>query len=173
MIRLLFLMLVLPVSAVCFAQHLNMDKIRKDYSEAVKNEELCETNLEALRSNAKTATEKAYLAAYEMVWAKHMGNPFKKMGQFKKGRSILETVIKESPDNIDARFIRWCVQTHAPSLLNYRSEVLIDKNFLVQNLYKLPNEDARSLIYNYLKGANPYLKGKEAFTDAELKQLSR
>jgi hypothetical protein len=147
--------------------------MRADYAAAVKDKKLCEANLKTLEAAANTATEKGYLAAYEILWAKHMGNPFSKLGQFKKGKKLLESVIIKYPDNIDLRFIRWSVQTHAPSFLNYSKDRLRDKKFLVQNLYKLPNPEARKIIYVYLKEANSYLKGEHIFSQKELAELSK
>lgn len=156
----------------CLGQ-VNVDKMRADYAVAVKDKKLCEANLKTLEAAANTATEKGYLAAYEILWAKHMGNPFSKLGQFKKGKKLLESVIIKYPDNIDLRFIRWSVQTHAPSFLNYSKDRLRDKQFLVQNLYKLPNPEARKIIYVYLKDANSYLKGEHKFSQKELAELSK
>jgi len=50
--------------------------MRADYAAAVKDKKLCEANLKTLEAAANTATEKGYLAAYEILWAKHMGNLF-------------------------------------------------------------------------------------------------
>lgn len=162
----------LLISAICCFGQINVDKMRADYASAVKDKKLCETNLKIL-AQANTATEKGYLAAYEILWAKHMGNPFSKMGQFKKGKKLLESVIIKYPDNIDLRFIRWSVQTHAPSFLNYHNDRLRDKQFLVHNLSKLPNPEGRKIIYAYLKDANSYLKGQHIFSQAELAELSK
>ncbi|ULT26407.1 hypothetical protein KUH03_05735 [Sphingobacterium sp. E70] len=57
--------------------------------------------------------------------------------------------------------------------MGYKDNIIEDKNFLVKNLHKLPNEEAKSIIYNYLKGANPYLKGEQIFTNVELKELAQ
>lgn len=160
-------------STLCVIGQVNIDKMRADYAKAVKNKKLCEANLKTLESSASTATEKGYLAAYEILWAKHMGNPFSKLGQFKKGKKLLESVIIKYPDNVDLRFIRWSVQTHAPSFLNYHKDRLRDKQFLVKNLQKLPDPEARKIIYTYLKDANSYLKGEHIFSPEELAELSK
>jgi len=157
---------------ICFGQ-IDIDKIRSDYSVAVKDKKLCENNLKTLESGAKTATEQGYLAAYEILWAKHKNNPFTKLSQFKKGKNRLESVISKNKDNIDLHFIRWSVQTHAPSFLDYHKDRLVDKNFLVQNLKKLPSQEGKKIIFKYLKEANSYLKGDHLFTKDELAELSK
>lgn len=171
--RIVLIIVLFTLAKVGLGQQVNIDKIRKEYADAVKDEDVCEHNLEVLNESAKSTTEKVYLAAYEILLAKHIGNPFKKVGQFKEGKKHLEELIKENPNHIEARFIRWSVQVHAPSFLGYNNNIIEDKNFLVKNLYKLPNDEARSIIYNYLKGANPYLKGGQIFTAAELKELAQ
>ena len=173
MTRFVWIMLLLTVAKIGLGQQLNIDKIRKEYAEAVDDEDLCVYNFEQLQEAAKSTTEKVYLAAYEILLAKHMGNPFKKVGQFKEGKKHLEELIQENPNHIEARFIRWSVQVHAPGFLGYKGNIIEDKNFLIKNLYKLPSDEAKSIIYNYLKGANHYLKGAEVFSAAELKELAR
>lgn len=173
MIRVVMTIFLMTVTKAGLGQQVNIDKIRKDYAEAVKDEELCEHNFDILTEEAKSTTEKVYLAAYEILMAKHMGNPFKKISQFKEGKKHLEELIKNNPNHIEARFIRWSVQVHAPSFLGYKNNIIDDKNFLVKNLHKLPNEEAKLIIYNYLKGANPYLKGAQIFSTNELKELEK
>lgn len=160
------LLLFLMISSHISAQELNLLKIRKEYSSAVKSEDICENNLNLLRSKAKATTEKGYLAVYEMVYAKHMGNPFKKLGQFNKGKNLLESLIVQEPNNVELRFIRWSVQTHAPSILNYSADILEDKKFMINHLYSLQNRDVKEIIYQYIKGAN-------SFSEGELKELVR
>ncbi|ULT23225.1 hypothetical protein KUH03_29020 [Sphingobacterium sp. E70] len=62
--------------------------MRADYAAAVKDKKLCEANLKTLEAAANTATEKGYLAAYEILWAKHMGNPFRSWASLKKVKII-------------------------------------------------------------------------------------
>lgn len=160
------LIFFLMISSQVSAQDLNLLKIRKEYSLAVKDEDICENNLNVLRAKAKATTDKGYLAVYEMVYAKHMGNPFKKIGQFKKGKNLLESLIKQNPNNVELRFIRWSVQIHAPSILNYSGDINEDKKYIVANLNTLQPHDAKEIIYKYIKGAN-------CFSDAELKEMLR
>lgn len=160
------LLFFLMISSQVSGQELNLLKIRKEYSSAVNDKDICENNLNLLRSKAKATTEKGYLAVYEMVYAKHMGNPFKKLGQFKKGKNLLESLIGQEPNNVELRFIRWSVQTHAPSILNYSADIKEDKKFMINNLYSLQNSDVKGIIYKYIKGAN-------SFSEGELKELLR
>lgn len=158
------IVLLLLITTQVSAQELNLNKIRKEYSVAVKDEDVCVKNLELLREKAKSTTEKGYLSVYEMVYAKHMGNPFKKLSQFKKGKSLLENVIATDGTNVELRFIRWSVQTHAPGILNYSSNIATDKKFIVENFSKLKDDTVKDIIYKYIKGAN-------SFSEGELKEM--
>src|SRR5690606_18663449 len=102
--RIVLTIVLFTLAKVGLGQQVNIDKIRKEYADAVKDEDVCEHNLEVLNESAKSTTEKVYLAAYEILLAKHIGNPFKKVGQFKEGKKHLEELIKENPNHIEARF---------------------------------------------------------------------
>ena len=70
--RIVLTIVLFTLTKVGLGQQVNMEKIRKENAEAVKDEDLCEHNLEALTEGAKSPTEKAYLAAYQILLAKHM-----------------------------------------------------------------------------------------------------
>jgi len=163
--------LFMSMISTCFVlfvngQDLDLNMIRKDFNKGVKDEDLCKKHYEALNNNAKTDLERGYKAAFQMFMAKHTGNPIKKMSYFKGGKSLLDTQIKSSPANVELRFIRLCIQFYTPGYLGYRSNINEDKEFLLYNLYKLPDEETKVLLFKYLKGANIY-------TDQELAMLVR
>lgn len=145
-----------------FAQSIDMDKIRKDFSKGHKDKDLCATHLKDLEKHADTPIERGYEAAYHMFMAKHAGNPFKKMSYFKDGKSMLEKEIASSPQNIELRFIRLCIQYYVPKYLNYSSNVEEDKKYLMNNLYKISDREVKDLIYQYLKGAKMYTENELA-----------
>lgn len=138
------------------AQTISLSDIRRDFNKGVKDEAICKKHLQVLQAKAKTPLEKGYEAAYNMFMAKHASNPFKKMGYFRDGKKLLESQIKIEPNNVELRFIRLCIQYHIPDFLGYKGNIEEDKDFLVANLYKLPDEKTKDVIYNYLKGANMY-----------------
>lgn len=166
MMRTVILLVVLAQIKVCFAQNIDLQAIRKDFNKGVKDKELCEKYHKQLEESANTAVEKGYYAAFHMFMAKHTSNPIKKMGYFKKGKNILETVIKANPKNVELRFIRLCIQFYTPRYLGYHNEVEGDKEYVMNNLYKLEDKETKDLIYKYLAGAKMY-------TDSELTLLGR
>ncbi|WP_093364067.1 hypothetical protein [Sphingobacterium wenxiniae] len=147
-------------------QTLPIAEIRKDFKVGHKDEETCKKHLEALEKHADSPIERGYEAAYHMFMAKHTGNPFKKMSYFKNGRNMLEKEIKSAPNNVELRYIRLCIQYYIPSYLGYKDNIEEDKDFLVDNLYKLNDKNTKELIFNYLKGAKMY-------NDEELALLGR
>lgn len=149
-----------------FAQHLAIDEIRRDFKIGHKDKERCQQHLSQLESHANSAVERGYEAAYRMFMAKHTSNPFKKMGYFKNGKKMLEETIDSDEQNAELRYIRLCIQYYVPSYLGYKDDIQEDKEFLMNNLYKLEDDSVKSLIFNYLKGAKMY-------SEEELKLLGR
>ena len=148
------------------AQKLSIEQIRRDFKVGHKNEETCKKHLEVLEKYADCPEEFGYEAAYHMFMAKHSSSPFKKMSFFKNGRKMLEDQIAKNPRNIELRYIRLCIQYYIPSYLGYKDNIEEDKQFLVNNLYKLNDEQTKDLLYDYLKGAKMY-------TQQELALLGR
>lgn len=164
--KLLLCFVLIGVNTIVFGQSLDLDDVRKDFNKGVKDEDLCKVHYETLKKNAKSPLEKGYAAAFQMFMAKHTSNPIKKMSYFNGGKGLLEAQLKVSPNDVELRFIRLCIQYYIPSYLGYRSNIKEDKAFMLDNLYKLKDEEAKDLIFKYLKGANMY-------SDQELVLLAR
>ncbi|MGJ1203496.1 hypothetical protein [Sphingobacterium lactis] len=166
MIRTLLVAFIALVSTKLHAQSLDMTAIRNDFNKGVKDESLCQKHLQALNKHADSPVERGYAAAYHMFMAKHTGNPFKKMNIFKEGKAKLEKELKGNPNNVELRFIRLSIQYHIPKYLGYHNDIEKDKDYVMNNLYKLNDKFVKDKIYNYLKGANMY-------TSSELALLGR
>ncbi|WP_437919761.1 hypothetical protein [Sphingobacterium sp. LRF_L2] len=157
---------VLITISVLYAQNLSITDIRKDFKIGHKDEKACKRHLQALEKYADSPVERGYEAAYHMFMAKHIGNPLKKMSYFKDGKNMLEKEISGNPNNVELRYIRLCIQYYIPSYLGYKDNIEEDKEFLVNNLYKLSDKETKDLLYTYLKGAKMY-------SDSELALLGR
>jgi hypothetical protein len=147
-------------------QSLDLDDIRQDFNKGVKDEELCHRHWKNLEKHAKSPVEKGYEAAFHMFMAKHTSNPIKKMRYFNGEKKLLEQQITAHSNNIELRFIRLCIQYYTPDFLGYKDNVAADKDFMINNLYKLQDKEAKQLIYQYLAGAKMY-------SDEELALLRR
>ncbi len=148
------------------AQGIDLNSIRKDLSQAVKSESVCEKNLDWLADNASSVSAKGYAAIYRMMMANHTSNPLRKMSHFKAGKKELEELISQNANHTELRFIRLVVQAHAPKILGYHHEIEKDKDFLVANLSKISDQKTHELLYKHLKGAN-------LFTSEELKNMAK
>ncbi|MFD1770028.1 hypothetical protein [Sphingobacterium suaedae] len=158
MMRKIFYIAILQVltSVLLSAQGLSIKDIRKDFKVGHKDETTCKRHLQALEKYADSPVERGYEAAYHMFMAKHISNPFKKMSYFKSGKQMLEKEIAANPSNVELRYIRLCIQYYIPSYLGYKDNIEEDKDFLVNNLYKLNDRATKELLYTYLKGAKMY-----------------
>lgn len=152
--------------SIGYTQELDLNEVRKDFNLGVKDEELCVQHLNSLEKYADDPVERGYKGAYQMFMAKHTSNPFKKMNYFKTGKKILETEIDGNPDQVELRFIRLCIQYYIPKYLGYHHEIDQDKQFVLDNLFRMKDAYTKSLIYKYLKGAKMY-------SDEELALLRR
>jgi len=68
-----------------------------------------------------------FLAVAELMVADHAWNPVDKLSQFLDWQPELEAALAARPGDPDLAFLRLGVQTHAPALLNYFSEVDVDR----------------------------------------------
>ncbi len=154
--RVMIFAFVLLISNKICAQELDLNAVRNDFNKGVKDEKLCIKYLEALEKEANSPIERGYAAAFHMFMAKHTSNPFKKMSYFKEGKNKLEKELKSNPNNVELRFIRLSIQYHIPKYLGYHNEINADKDYVMNNLYKLSDKYTKEKIYKYLKGANMY-----------------
>jgi len=162
MMRIVILAIVLLISNEIRSQDLDLNSVRNDFNKGVKDEDLCKRHLEALEENADSPVERGYAAAFHMFMAKHTSNPFKKMSYFKDGKNKLEKELKSNPNNVELRFIRLSIQYHIPKYLGYHNEIESDKDFVMNNLYKMSDKFTKEKIYKYLKGANMYTQDELA-----------
>ncbi len=63
-----------------------------------------------------------YHGASQMMMAKHVGNPFKKLSYFNKGKDMYTAAINADPRNVELRFLRFSVQAEAPGFLKLQAE---------------------------------------------------
>lgn len=130
----LLLWILLFFSTSGYTQTDFINKVRLLYLKAAEEEQACETLIRLLKS--RNAQEKPLLLGYKgsatMMMARHVVNPFSKLSYFKKGRNMLESAIEADRRNVELRFLRYAVQTHAPSFLGYDEHVEGDKKFMLR-----------------------------------------
>ena len=95
-----------------------------------------------------------YKACGTMMMAKYVPNPFSKLLHFRKGKKMLETVIAANDKIVELRFLRYSIQTNAPSFLGYNNHIAEDKMFLEKAVPFLTDAVLRNKIYAYLRKYN-------------------
>ena len=71
----------------------------------------------------------AYLSAGLMLKSKHS----RKLKFFKKGKNKLNDIINKNPNIVEFRWIRYCIQSNTPKILNYKQHIEIDKAMIEKN----------------------------------------
>ncbi len=110
----------------------SIDEIRTDFYQ-IKTEKQLDLFIEKTKkcSNPKAL---AYLASSLMWKAEYAFFPTKKLSFFKKGKQLLENLINQHPNMIEARYIRALLKSQSPKFLGYRNGFQVDLNYVKNNL---------------------------------------
>ena len=134
------------------AQDPQLEKARMLYGEAADKEKAARELLVLTENkNDNEPVMLGYKAAGHMMMAKHVGNPFKKMSHFNKGKDYLTTAIEADKQNLELRFLRFAVQAEAPGFLGYRQNLEEDKILLLRGVRSIEDHDLQNMILNYLR----------------------
>lgn len=129
--------------------------VRELYYRAASDKEQADVFSHFLLSSP--ALQKTTLAAYQgmsyMLKANYSYNPYSKLNFFNKGKKLLDNAIKESPDDIELRFLRFCVQTNAPGFLGYSGDIEEDKTVILKWFSYSSDKDLKERIKKYLTGS--------------------
>lgn len=120
-----------------------------------------------------TALEQGFKAMSELIMCNHVSNPFTKFSYFKKGKILLEKAITQDLKNIELRFIRYCVQTNAPSIVDYNDKINDDKKILFS--YLVNNSEQKKRDEELFQNVKSFLLQSKNCTTAEkniLKEIS-
>ena len=142
--------------------------VRKAYYLAVDNEESLkafETML--INFNNPDNTILGYIGMSFMLKAKYAWLPNDKWEYFNKGKKFLESAISKDPNNIELKFMRFCIQNNTPSFLRYNKNLETDKWYIFKSFSGILDDDLKLRISNYM------LVEKVELTEAELKTLSK
>jgi len=121
---------------ICNAQTNNLDEIRKSYLESAKSEE----NINKLISTCKEYKSKndsiiyAYRTVADLMLIKYKYNPLYKLKLFTEKSRKLDIIVTNNFNNIEIRFLRYCVQKQTPKFLGYNDNLKLDYQFIIQNI---------------------------------------
>lgn len=142
--------LFLFFSLLMAAQNQNIDWIRKNYQKSVTDKKSCEQMLLKFKKEDNSGIRLAYLGALQSIWAKHTRNPIEKLKFFKKGTQNIDQYIRQQPDNLEARLIRYSIQTQSPAFLGYRDQIEEDKKLLQNGKNNVEDIVLREMIKQIL-----------------------
>ena len=165
---LLFSLLFISVNPTIFAKGDDLIKVRKSYYLAVESEEnLKEFEDILINFSNPNNTILGYIGMSFMLKAKYAWLPNDKWEYFNKGKKFLESAISQDPNNIELKFMRFCIQNNTPSFLRYNKNLDSDKWYIFKSFSAILDNDLKLRISNYMFEENVKL------SEAELKTLNK
>jgi len=136
----------------CTAQTNNLDKIRKEYLETKKNESsiIQLINTCDKYKNKDNSTISAYQTAAKLMMIEYDYNPLTKLKSFTKHTKTLDYIVTNNINNIEIRFLRFCIQKQTPRFLGYNDNLESDYKFIVQNI-DIQSKELQEYINSVLK----------------------
>jgi hypothetical protein len=168
-VKIFFFILIFALpSLASFAKGDDMLEVRKAYYLAVDNEEGLKA-FEAILINFNNPdnTILGYIGMSFMLKAKYAWLPNDKLAYFNKGKKFLESAISKAPNNIELKFMRFCIQNNTPGFLRYNNNLEKDKSQIFKSFSSIVDDDLKFRISNYM------IVEKVELTEAELNTLTR
>lgn len=150
------IILALFVSVLATSQ--DIGKIRSQYPEAVKSEEIS-SKLNKELSNINSSSNPvllAYKGSALTLKAKFVKDRKDKREFFKEGASLIESAVKTDPQNIEIRYIRLSVQENAPKVLKYNKAIQEDKDFILKNYATISSKNLNDIIKNFILSSESF-----------------
>lgn len=130
-----------------------LEQLRQEYLLAATDKEevqkLTATCQE--KANQNGPTSQGYCIMIHFLEAKHAINPYKKLTEFNKGKTALDSLISKHQTNIELRYLRLSMQDRVPGFLGYSDQIVTDENFITSNIQSISDSSTYELIYNYLQ----------------------
>ena len=150
--RITYLIISFFLIIICNAQTNKLDQIRKLYIEAAQSEE----NINKLISKCEEYKSKnnsiiyAYRTVADLMLIKYKYNPLYKLKLFTDYSRKLDVTVTNNLNNIEIRFLRYCVQKKTPRFLGYNDNLELDYQFIIQNI-DFQSKDLKEYIGSTLK----------------------
>lgn len=133
------------------AQSNNLQEIRDAYLSASDSQEKVKKLLQLCdNDNINRPIILAYKTVAEMMLISYYYNPFKKLEIFNDKSKHLDLIIKNNINNLEIRFLRYCLQKKSPSFLGYNKELDVDYKFILRNINNHPQE-TQVYIYSIIR----------------------
>ena len=137
---------------ICNAQTNNLNQVRKSYLESAKSEE----NINKLISTCEEYKSEndsiiyAYITVADLMQIKYKYNPLYKLKLFTEYSRKLDLIVINNFNNIEIRFLRYCVQKQTPRFLGYNDNLELDYQFIIQNI-DIQSKELKEYIRSSLK----------------------
>ena len=93
----------------------------------------------------------AYWGAALAIEAKNSFNVFYKLHYIQKANDFFTKSIKDDPEDIESRFLRFSIQINTPAILGYSGDIEKDKTHILTNIAESPVDlDMRIAIADFL-----------------------
>jgi hypothetical protein len=138
-----------------------LNLLRELYARAVFEEE-ANTELSKTLDSIKSAHHLvlSYKGSNTALKAKYVINPYVKWNVLKEAGIYFEKAIKKNPECLEARFLRYAVESNIPAFLNMSKNVEEDKAVIINKFsefYAL-NPGLAKAYANYLLGSIYFVK---------------
>lgn len=101
-------------------------------------------------SEDKSAVKQGYLGVALAVSASFSKNIFTKIGDFNKGKKMIDQAIEVDGKNIELRLIRLSIQANAPKIAGYYRNIDEDKDFIKKNLSNVNDQNLKQFIQGFI-----------------------
>ena len=86
----------------------------------------------------------------DITYETNVSSILSKLEIFNDKSKYLDLIIKNNINNLEIRFLRYCLQKKSPSFLGYNKELDIDYKFILRNINNHPQE-TQDYIYSTIR----------------------
>lgn len=86
-----------------------------------------------IRKKSNDALITAYIGTLEALKAKHAWNPYNKVKYVSLSQKTMAKAVKQEPNNLQIRFMRFSIQHFTPGFLGYSTEIQEDRKAIISH----------------------------------------
>ena len=141
-----------------------LSAIRKMYADVAKSETNAKEFLDKLAGVSTTDDNVlvAYKAASILLDSKFEDKLRNKMERFKEGAKLLESTVKNEPNNIEIRMIRLSIQENVPGITGYKKNIKEDRQFITAH-YGEQNATLKEYLKNFVLQSKSFSEKERQF----------
>lgn len=150
--------------------------VRETFYSAIEDEAITEKLYNYLTGLSSNKLEDfspillGYYGATETLIAKHAFNPFKKLSKLNDGLEKIAKAIKQNPDNLEIRFLRFSILHYIPGFLGFSKEREEDLKS-IYNLLLL--KDYTQLEFSIQKGIIEFMLESKRLNQGQTRDLEK